>query len=103
MTFTLLRNGTLIAHTKPSKPDASYGIKILRNHSLLLKDDRIVEMGEDIDPPSAATTIIECKDKIVIPGFVDTHHHVWQTQLKGRHADEMLLDYMYTGSCLFGH
>jgi cytosine/adenosine deaminase-related metal-dependent hydrolase len=31
------------------------------------------------------------------PGFVDTHHHMWQTQLKGRHADDLFLDYMSKG------
>jgi hypothetical protein len=29
---------------------------------------------------------------------VDTHHHLWQTQLKGRHADHGLVSYMYTGT-----
>lgn len=32
------------------------------------------------------------------PGFIDTHHHVWQTQLKGRHANQTLLNYFPTGN-----
>jgi cytosine/adenosine deaminase-related metal-dependent hydrolase len=36
--------------------------------------------------------------KIISPGFVDTHHHLWQTQLKGRHANELLLEYMASGN-----
>jgi cytosine/adenosine deaminase-related metal-dependent hydrolase len=34
---------------------------------------------------------------IVSPGFIDTHHHVWQTQLKGRHANQTLLEYLPNG------
>ncbi|KAL8655970.1 MAG: hypothetical protein Q9210_000567, partial [Variospora velana] len=98
MASLLLRNGTLITHTKSTDGDGDYGIKILRDHSMLVEGDQIVKIAPSIDPPSAETNIIECKDKIITPGFVDTHHHVWQTQLKGRHADQMLLDYMYTGN-----
>ena len=29
---------------------------------------------------------------------IDTHHHVWQTQLKGRFSDDALLDYMPKGN-----
>ena len=29
--------------------------------------------------------------------FINTHHHLWQTQLKGRHAEHTLIDYMHTG------
>ncbi|KAJ4294219.1 hypothetical protein N0V90_007909 [Kalmusia sp. IMI 367209] len=36
--------------------------------------------------------------KIVSPGFIDTHHHLWQTQLKGRHADHTVLDCMPSGN-----
>ena len=41
--------------------------------------------------------IIDCVGKIVSPGFVDTHHHLWQTQLKGRHAEQNLLGIMSSG------
>lgn len=57
-----------------------------------------MDIAEDLKPPSTGTTIIECTGKIITPGFVDTNHHVWQTLLKGRHADELLLDYIYTGA-----
>lgn len=38
------------------------------------------------------------RGKIISPGFVDTHHHVWQTLLKGRHADQTLLQYLPAGN-----
>lgn len=40
----------------------------------------------------------DCTDKIISAGFVDTHHHVWQSLLKGRHADQMLMQYLPEGN-----
>src|ERR1700760_446781 len=40
--------------------------------------------GEIIDGPAG----------IVIPGFVDTHRHLWQTQLRGVAADWTLMQYL---------
>ena len=42
--------------------------------------------------------IIDCCGKIVLPGFIDTHRHLWQTQLKGRHANEQFQEYLLTGN-----
>jgi cytosine/adenosine deaminase-related metal-dependent hydrolase len=40
----------------------------------------------------------DCTNKIISPGFIDTHHHGWQTLLKGRHANHTLLQYMTEGN-----
>jgi cytosine/adenosine deaminase-related metal-dependent hydrolase len=47
--------------------------------------------------------VIDCKDKIISPGFISTHNHIWQTQLKGRHANHTLLKYTPPGNfgCAF--
>jgi cytosine/adenosine deaminase-related metal-dependent hydrolase len=57
-----------------------------------------VAIAQNIDVEvSRPARIIDCTAKIISPGFVDTHHHVWQTCLKGTHADETLLDYFPSG------
>ena len=38
--------------------------------------------------------VIDASGKIVMPGFVDTHRHVWQTQLRTVAADWTLYDYL---------
>ncbi|KAF3073627.1 5-methylthioadenosine/S-adenosylhomocysteine deaminase [Trichoderma lentiforme] len=90
----LLRNATiLVPSTKESKP-----VESLRNHSLLVEGNKIVRIATHIDAPSDKTQVIDCTGKILSPGFIDTHHHVWQTQLKGRHADHTLLEYVPAGN-----
>ncbi|KAJ9616824.1 hypothetical protein H2200_000543 [Cladophialophora chaetospira] len=63
-----------------------------------LDDGAIIsKIGRDL-VASPHTKVIDCHGKVVSPGFVDTHHHVWQTQLKGRHSDDTLLDYTAKGN-----
>jgi cytosine/adenosine deaminase-related metal-dependent hydrolase len=88
----LLQNATILV---PSHEPNDYVVP-LRGHSLLITDNKISQIEPNIVPP-AGTEIIDCSDKIVSPGFIDTHHHVWQTQLKGRHANQTLLEYLPNG------
>ena len=63
---------------------------------LLIQDSLIQDISQGLSVTGA--TVIDCAGKIVSPGFIDTHHHVWQTQLRGVHADETLLDYFSSGA-----
>ena len=47
---------------------------------VLLEGDRIVEVGQSIDAPDAE--VIDAEGRIVMPGFVDTHHHQFETSLR---------------------
>ena len=57
----------------------------------------IVKIESNI-PSTEADEVTDCHDKIICPGFIDTHHHVWQTQLKGRFADQTLLQIFPEGN-----
>ena len=85
----LLQGGTVLTH---GANDHVLPIKA----DLLIEGNIITKIEGSIQPPSGAE-IIDCTDKILSPGFIDTHHHLWQTLLKGRHANELLLDYFPTG------
>ncbi|KAF2009633.1 Metallo-dependent hydrolase [Aaosphaeria arxii CBS 175.79] len=91
----LLQNGNLLVHDEkdhviPTRAD------------LLIENDRIKEIRENIEP-SGAMLVIDCSDKIVSPGFIDTHHHLWQSQQKGMHCDQILLDYYHSGNLASSH
>ncbi|KAF8850358.1 Metallo-dependent hydrolase [Acephala macrosclerotiorum] len=86
----LLQGGTVLVH------DDNDHVRAIKA-DILVEGNIISKIEAGIKPPSDAQ-IIDCTDKILTPGFVDTHHHVWQTLLKGRHGDDMLLDYFPKGN-----
>jgi cytosine/adenosine deaminase-related metal-dependent hydrolase len=88
MAEIVLKNGTALIHAGDEHVQA---VKT----DILIKGQKIVKIANDISAPNA--TIIDCTDKIISPGFIDTHHHVWQTQLRGRHGDQNLIEYLPSG------
>ena len=86
----LLQGGTVLQH------DGDDQVQVLRDTDILVKGEVIIEIGKGLTV-QPDTRVMDCRGKIVSPGFVDTHHHVWQTQLKGRHSDDTLLDYTAKG------
>lgn len=60
-----------------------------KKSSVLIKDNKIAEISEDID--DCVDKVIDAKDKILMPGFVNTHTHLSMTLLRGL-ADDMELD-----------
>lgn len=53
----------------------------LRGADILVEDGKIVEIGPDLVVSDAET--IDAAGTVVIPGFVDTHRHMWETVLRG--------------------
>ncbi|KAH8663874.1 hypothetical protein BGZ61DRAFT_499196 [Ilyonectria robusta] len=86
----LLRGGTVLMH------DARDHVRAVRR-DILIENNEISKISSIIRD-CADADIIDCHMKIISPGFVDTHHHLWQTQLKGRHGNEVLLEYMASGN-----
>jgi cytosine/adenosine deaminase-related metal-dependent hydrolase len=93
VTSILLRGGTVLTHGENDRVVPLYSTDVL------VQGDTIADIGENLQV-SGDVEILDCKGKIVSPGFVNTHHHLWQTQLKGRHAEQGLLKYMYCGKIL---
>lgn len=83
-TRILIRNGHVI-DTEP-EPFAR------RDTDVLIEDGRIVAVGSELAADGA--TVIDATDRIVLPGFVDTHRHVWQSALRGAAVDTDLGAYL---------
>ena len=63
----------------------------LERGSVLVEDDRIAAVAPAIDAPDAER--IDARGMVVMPGFVDTHRHTWQTALRAICADWTLMEY----------
>ena len=48
-----------------------------RGEDILLREDRIAKIGAGIE--EAADRVIDCSTYVAVPGFVNTHHHFYQT------------------------
>jgi len=77
----LIKGGRVVAMT---------GAREMRA-DILVDDGKIVAIAPDI---AADAETIDAHEAIVMPGFVDTHRHVWQTQLRTVATDWSLFDYL---------
>ena len=83
------QNKTLICGASIVSMDPTIGD--LSEGDILIVDDRIAEVAPSISTEDVE--VIDAAGMIASPGFVDTHRHTWQTQLKGVAIDWSLFDY----------
>src|SRR5262245_11864384 len=57
---------------------------------VLVEGKKIVAVGRHINAGGAA--VIDARGKIVMPGFIDTHHHQFETALRSFLADGVLIN-----------
>ena len=58
---------------------------------VLVEGDRIVAVGHGLSADGART--IDATDDIVIPGFIDSHRHTWETSIRTCAPDFALITY----------
>jgi 5-methylthioadenosine/S-adenosylhomocysteine deaminase len=91
---TLIKGGTVLTLDRE--------VGDFESADVLIEGDRIAAVGQDL--PADGAEVIDASRAIVMPGFVDTHRHTWQAQLRTIACDWTLGQYM-TGlhSGLSGH
>ena len=67
---------------------------------VLIEGKKIVAVKPNIDAPNAQ--VIDAKNRIVMPGMVDTHRHMWQGFLRNVLPDGSLDDYRNVVQRTFG-
>ncbi|KJK46034.1 hypothetical protein UK23_24295 [Lentzea aerocolonigenes] len=77
----VLRNA-LVIDTDP--------VVALPGTDVLVRDGRIAAVGKGL----RAAVVIDCTDRIVLPGFVDAHRHLWQMLVRSFSADMSLGAYL---------
>jgi 5-methylthioadenosine/S-adenosylhomocysteine deaminase len=80
----LIKGGTILSL------DESIGT--LPKGDVLIEGTRIKQVAPSITDDTAE--VIDATNKIVAPGMVDTHRHVWLSTLRGKSVDWTLAEYM---------
>jgi 5-methylthioadenosine/S-adenosylhomocysteine deaminase len=89
----LLISGGYVMTMEPATGD-------LARADILVRDGRIVAVGHDLD--AAGAQRIDVKGQIVLPGFVDTHSHLWSTSMRGRFRNTVDSQYFPVNEALAG-
>ena len=84
MTERLLIKGGIVLSQDPA-------IGELPNADVLVEDDKIAAVGPNLSADGART--IDAQGDIVIPGFIDTHRHTWETSIRTCAPDYALVTY----------
>lgn len=79
----VIRGGTVVS------VDAAVGD--FRVGDVLIEGSKIVAVGADLSGEHA-DEVLDAEGMIVMPGFVDTHRHLWQTGTRGDSMDQVFLD-----------
>ncbi len=85
MTTTFLLRGGSVVSMDPAIGNLPIG-------DVLVRDGLISGVAGHIDTPPGVE-VVDASHRIVLPGFIDTHRHLWQTTFRGLLADATLGDY----------
>ena len=72
MSTLLIRNAQTIATQDDSQTE-------LHNASVFVRDQWIEAIGPAEDLPETADTVIDARHHVLIPGLINTHHHMYQS------------------------
>jgi 5-methylthioadenosine/S-adenosylhomocysteine deaminase len=78
----VIRNGSVMT-MDPRQGDFVQG-------DVLVEGDKILGIGRNINAGNAA--VIDARGRIVMPGFIDTHHHQFETALRSFLAHGILIN-----------
>jgi 5-methylthioadenosine/S-adenosylhomocysteine deaminase len=76
---TLIRNAALVLTMDATVGQGDLGI--IADADVLIVGDTIAAVGKQL--PRHGADVIDATGKIVMPGFVDTHNHLWQSLIRG--------------------
>lgn len=79
----LLKNAAMVVTMDPSVGEGELGL--IENGDVLIVGSRIERVGQNLSADFAE--IIDMTGRILLPGFVDTHNHLWNALMRGCGAD----------------
>ncbi|HVO44535.1 MAG TPA: 8-oxoguanine deaminase, partial [Aggregatilineales bacterium] len=72
MSTLLVKNAHILVTMDDSRREITGG-------GLFVRDNRIEWVGETYDLPSTADEVLDLREHVVLPGLVNTHHHMYQS------------------------
>ncbi|MCI0731878.1 MAG: 8-oxoguanine deaminase [Chloroflexi bacterium] len=72
MSTLLVKNATVLVTMNDQRQEIAGG-------GLLVRDNVIEQVGSAAELPATADTVLDLRDHLVLPGLVNTHHHLYQT------------------------
>ncbi|MBC8057744.1 MAG: 8-oxoguanine deaminase [Rhizobiales bacterium] len=87
MPTLLVRNAQLLVTMDAQRRELADG-------AVFVRDNVIEAVGSTADLPNAADEVIDAREHIVIPGLVNTHHHMFQTLTRAHAQDAQLFGWL---------
>jgi 5-methylthioadenosine/S-adenosylhomocysteine deaminase len=81
---TLLRGGTVVTSARAGE--------VLAGADVLIVGSSIAAVGHDLEAGRAE--VVDVSGRIVMPGFVDTHRHTWQSVVRNIASDWSIAEYL---------
>ncbi|WP_328330609.1 MULTISPECIES: amidohydrolase family protein [unclassified Streptomyces] len=92
---TVLRGADLVLTMDPAVGEGVLGT-MEGGTDVLLRDGRIAAVGKKLDVPHGAR-VVDATGRLVLPGFVDIHNHLWQSSIRGGCSDQNVTGWL--GAC----
>lgn len=89
MSTLLLKNADLLVTMDARRSKITDG-------GLFVRDNQIVQVGPTATLPATADRVIDARGMIVLPGLINTHHHLYQTLTRCMAQDSVLFDWLET-------
>jgi cytosine/adenosine deaminase-related metal-dependent hydrolase len=89
MSTLLLKNANLLVTMDQEQ-------RRIRNGGLFVRDNFIEQVGPSASLPETADTVVDARGMVVLPGLVNTHHHLYQTLTRCVAQDDCLFDWLRT-------
>jgi 8-oxoguanine deaminase len=72
------------------------GRRVIPDGGLFVRENAVDQVGPTVDLPESADRVIDARGMIVLPGLVNTHHHLYQTLTRCVAQDNVLFDWLVT-------
>ena len=70
------------------------GVVGIEGEKITLMKEMSELTAEELQECESADKVIDAEGKVVFPGFIDTHIHIFQSFLKGLGADHRLIEWL---------